>query len=99
MLGGDLAECKLAARAGVGEDDVEGSALGLHRRVKPVEVGQIGDRSLHPTGIGAEIGDSCVERVLPAAEDEDERAFLDEALCRREADTRSAAGDHSGFSS
>jgi hypothetical protein len=28
-----------ASRPGIGEDDVEGSALGLHRRVEPVEVG------------------------------------------------------------
>ena len=36
---------------GIREDDVEGSALGLHRRVESVEVGQIGDRALHRAGI------------------------------------------------
>jgi hypothetical protein len=36
VRGGDLAERKLASRPGIGEDDVEGSALGLHRRVESV---------------------------------------------------------------
>ena len=43
VLGGDLAERKLASHPGIGEDDVEGSPLGLHRRVESVEVGQIGE--------------------------------------------------------
>jgi len=73
----------------IGEDDVEGSALGLHRRVESVEVGQIGDRALH-RGHWAEVGHSGVERFLPAAEDEDEGALLDEALCRGAADASSA---------
>jgi hypothetical protein len=83
VLGGDLAQRKRASRPGIGEDDVEGSALGLHRRVEPVQVGLIRDRALHRAGIGPEVGHSGVERLLPAAEDEDEGAFLDEALCRR----------------
>jgi len=70
----------------IGEDDVEGAALGLHRRVKSVEVGLVGDRALHRAGIGPELGHGGVERFLPAAEDEDEGALLDEALCRGEAD-------------
>ena len=98
MLGGDLAERKLASHPGIREDDVEGSALGLHRRVKPVEVGQIGDRALHRASIGPEIGHSGVERFLPAAEDEDEGALLDETLCCGAADASSAAGDHGGLS-
>jgi hypothetical protein len=97
VLGGDLAERKLASRPGIGEDDVEGSALGLHRRVESVEVGQIGDRALHRAGIGPEVGHSGVERFLPAAEDEDEGALLDEALCRGAADAGSATGDHGGL--
>ena len=55
VLGGDLAERKRASRPGIGEDDVEGSALGLHRRVESVEVGQIGDRALHRAGIGPRV--------------------------------------------
>ena len=98
MLGGDLAEPKLASHPGIGEDDVEGSALGLHRRVESVEVGLIRDRALHRAGIRPEVGHSGVERFLPAAEDEDEGALLDEALCRGEADAGSATGDHSGLS-
>jgi len=35
---------------------------------------------------------------LSAAVDEDEGAFLDEALCCGEADARSAAADHGGLS-
>jgi hypothetical protein len=31
LLGGDLAEPKLASHPGIGEDDVDGFALGLHR--------------------------------------------------------------------
>src|SRR6185312_9919522 len=98
VLGGDLAERKQASRPGIGEDDIEGAALGLHRRVKPVEVGRIGDRALHRAGIRPEVGHGVVEYVLPAAEDEDEGAFLDEALCRRAADAGRAAGDHGGLS-
>ena len=93
MLGGDLAELKLASHPGIGEDDVEGSALGLHRRVEPVEVGLIRDRALHRAGIGPEVGHSGVERFLPAAEDEDEGALLDEALCCGAADAGSATRD------
>jgi hypothetical protein len=43
VLDSDLAEHKLASRPGISDDDVEGSALGLHRRVESVEVSQIGD--------------------------------------------------------
>jgi DNA-binding HxlR family transcriptional regulator len=45
VLGGDLAEHKLASRPSVGENDVEGTALGLHRRVEAVEVSLNGDRT------------------------------------------------------
>src|SRR3546814_10583378 len=44
------------------------------------------------------LGHGGVERFLPTAVDEDERAFLDEALCRRAADAGRAAGDHGGLS-
>src|SRR5450830_1632838 len=98
VLGGDLAERKRASRPGIGEDDVEGSALGLHRRVESVEVGQIGDRALHRAGIGPKFGDSGVERFLSAAKDEDEGALLDEAFCGGAADASSTTGDHGGLS-
>src|SRR3546814_13559040 len=65
VLGGDLTERKLASLPGIGEDDVEGSALGLHRCVKSIEVGPIGDRTLHRAGIRPEVGHSGVERFLP----------------------------------
>jgi predicted NodU family carbamoyl transferase len=95
---GDLAERKRAARPGIGEDDVEGAALGLHRRVESVEVSLIRDRALHRAGLGPEVGHSGVERFLPAAEDEDESALLDEALCCGKTDARGATGDHGGLS-
>jgi hypothetical protein len=98
VLGGDLAELKLASHPGIGENDVEGSALGLHCRVESVEVGLIRDRALHRAGVGPEVGHSGVELFLPAAEDEDEGALLDEALCRGEADASSSTGDHGGLS-
>src|ERR1700692_2019902 len=98
VLGGDLAERKLASHPGIGENECEGAALGLHRRVESVEVGQIGDRALHSAGIGPEVGHSGVERFLPAAENEDEGALLDEALCCGAADAGSATGDHGGLS-
>ena len=98
VLGGDLAERKLASCPGIGEEDVEGSALGLHRRVQSVEVGQIRHRTLHRAGIGPEVGQRGVERFLAAAEDEDEGALLDEALCCGAADAGSATGDHGGLS-
>ena len=47
----------------------------------PLPLGQIGDRALHRAGVRPEVGHSGVERVLPAAEDEDEGALLDESLC------------------
>jgi hypothetical protein len=85
-----------ASRPGIGEDDVEGSTLGLHRPIEPVEVGHVRDGTLHRAGIGPEVGHSGVERLLPAAEDEDEGALLDEALCRGTADAGSAAGPSAG---
>src|SRR3546814_18580305 len=48
--------------------------------------------------MGSEGGQGRVERFLPAAEDEDECAVLDEAFCRRDADAGGAAGNHGGFS-
>ena len=93
MCSAVISPSELAARPGIGEDDIEGSALGLHRCVEPVKVGLVGDRALHRAGIGPEFGHGGVQRVLSAAEDEDEGAFLDEALCRGEADAGSAAGD------
>jgi hypothetical protein len=41
---------------------------------------------------------SGVELCLPAAEDEDEGALLNEALCRGAADAGSATGDDCDFS-
>src|SRR6202020_2625826 len=96
--GGDLAERKRASRPGIGEDNVEGSVLGLHRRVESVEVGQIGDRALYCAGIRPEVGQSGVELCLPAAKDEDEGALLDEALCCGAANAGSATGDDCNFS-
>ena len=98
MLGGDLSEWQQTSRPGIGEDDVEGSPLGFHRRVEPIEVGLIGDRAIFGAGIGTEVDYRSVERFLPPAEDEDEGALLDEALCRGAADAGSATGDHSGLS-
>jgi hypothetical protein len=49
-------------------------------------------------GIGPEVGHGGVERFLPAAEDEDEGAFLDEAFCSGEADAGGAARDDCGLS-
>jgi len=98
VLGGDLAERKRASRPGIGEDDIEASALGLHRSVEPVEVGLIRDRALHRAGIGPELHHSGVERFLAAAEDEDEGPLVDEALCRGAADAGGATGDDGGLS-
>ena len=98
MLGGNLAERKLASRPGISEDDIEGSALGLYRRVESVEVGQIGDRALYRAGIRPKVGHSGVERFLPAAEDKDKGTLLDKALCRGAADTGSATSNYSGLS-
>jgi hypothetical protein len=98
QMTGDLAERKRASRTGIGEDDVEGSALGLYRRVESVEVGLIRDRALHRAGVGPKLGHSRVECFLSAAEDEDEGALVDEALCCGAADAGGAAGDHSGLS-
>ena len=64
---------------------------------EPVEVFLVGDRALYGTGVGSEYGYGRVERVLSAAEEEDEGAFLDEALCRGEADAGRAAGNHRGL--
>ncbi|MNL25177.1 hypothetical protein D3C87_1466490 [compost metagenome] len=97
MLGGDLAKRQWAASAGIGEDDVEGSAFGFHRCVEPAEIGLIGNRAFHRTGIGPQFGHCVVERLLPATEDEDESAFLDETLSRRKADAGSTAGNHGGL--
>src|SRR6202012_5809008 len=92
------AERKLASRPGIGKDDVQGSALGLHHCIESVEVGQIRDRPLHRAGVDPEVGHSGVERLLPAAEDKDEGALLDEALCCGAPDASSAASDHGGLS-
>ena len=47
--------------------------------------------------IGPEIGHSGIEFFLPAAEDEDESALVDEALCCGAADAGGASGDHGGL--
>jgi hypothetical protein len=77
---------------------ISGSAFWTVKIVPFVEVGLIRDRALHRAGIGPEVGYRGVERFLPAAEDEDEGALFDEALCRGEADAGSATGDHGGLS-
>jgi hypothetical protein len=48
--------------------------------------------------MGPEIGRGGVERFLPAAEDEDECAFVNEAPGCGEANAGRAAGNHSGLS-
>src|SRR6185312_2655331 len=53
---------------------------------------------VHRSGVVAELRHRGVERFLPTAVDEDEGAFLDEALRRREADAGGTAGDHGGLS-
>src|SRR5690606_17102975 len=85
-------------RPGIGENDVEGSALSLHRRVEPVEGGQIGDRAPHRASVGPEVGHSGIERFLSTSEDEDEGAFVDETLCCGAANAGSPASDHGGLS-
>src|SRR4051812_42402573 len=60
---------------------------------KGVGVGFFPDQALHRAGIGPEGGDSSVEGLLSAAEDEDESAILDEALCRGAADAGRATRD------
>src|SRR5580698_9078355 len=93
VRGSDLAERKRASRPGIGENDVEGSAFGLHRRIESVEVSQIGDRALHSAGVWPEVGHCGVELCLPAAEDEDDGPLLDEALCCGAADAGSPTRD------
>src|SRR3546814_18319251 len=48
--------------------------------------------------MGSKLRHSRVERIRPAAEDEDEGALLDEAFCSGEADAGGATGDHGGLS-
>ena len=50
------------------------------------------------TGIGPKLCYNSVERFLPAAEDEDDGALLDEALRCGAADTRGAPRDDGGLS-
>jgi len=59
-----------------------------------VAVGQVGDRALHRAGVWPQLDCSGIERFLAAAKDKDERALLDEALCRGAADAGGATGDH-----
>src|SRR5204863_3110890 len=98
MLGRDLAERKLASSPSVGEDDIERAAFCLHRGIQPIKVRLVRDRALYCAGVRAKLGDSSVERLLPATIDVDEGALLDEAFCGSAADARSAAGDHGGLS-
>jgi len=98
VLGGDLAEPKLASHPGIGEDDVEGSRLGLHRRVESVEVGQIGDRALHRAGIGPEVGHSGVELFLPAAKMKTKAPSSMKRFAAARPMPVSATGDHGGLS-
>jgi hypothetical protein len=53
---------------------------------------EAGDEA-HRAGHGPKVGHGGVERFLPAAENEDEGALLDEALCRSAADAGSATRD------
>ena len=48
--------------------------------------------------MGPEFGHRGLERLLSAAEDEDEGTLIDKALCRSEADAGRAAGNHGGLS-
>ncbi len=97
MRGGDLAKRQGATSAGIGEDDVEGSAFGFHRCVEPAEICLIGNRAFHSTGVGPQFCHCGVQGLLPAAEDIDKSAFLDETLRRCAADAGSASGDHGGL--
>lgn len=65
MRTSDIAQRQRAARAGIGENDIQAPALGLHSRIESVEVIRIGDRALHRKDIGPKIGHGGVsDKVL-----------------------------------
>ena len=93
MLLGDLAERGELRAAGVGEQDVDPPVLLPHRRVEPIEVGQLRDVALHADRPVADLGDRPVQLLLPAAGDDDLGPLGREPLGRRQADAAVAARD------
>ena len=84
--------------AGAGNDDIERAFLIFHRLIKPVEVSEIGDITLHGRHVAADFGSGLVELALAAAHDEHVGALLDELFGSGKPDTARAAGDDCDFS-
>jgi hypothetical protein len=91
---GDLAELCGLRPARAGHQDVQAALFVEDRREQPVQVGTVGDI----TGDGHQpVPDQrfrLVQLAFATAHDEDVRAFVDEPLRRRQADTAAAAGDY-----
>ena len=82
MRGGDLAELSGFPMPALAKT-MSILPFALDRSEKAVEVVETGPSPRTPV-IRADQLDGLVERFLPAAEDEDEGAFFNEALCRGE---------------
>ncbi len=77
-----------------GEQDVDLALLAGDLGVEPIEIGEVGNVTLHCGDTAADKRYRLVQFCLAAPGDVDERAFFDEALGGGETHTARAAGNH-----
>jgi hypothetical protein len=94
MVFGDVLQWQKVAATRIGKQDIDDARLLPDDIVKPVEIGQVGDVASHASDVAANFADRGVKFRLPAACDEDARAFLGEPLRRGKPDAAICAGHH-----
>src|SRR5882724_8100033 len=97
MLLGDLVEGSKLSDASVGENDVD-SPLGRDCLVETIEVGQLGDVSLHASNVAANHPHGHVEFLLTTACYEYVSPFLDEKFGCGQPNSSGATGNDRHFS-
>ena len=97
VLFGDGAEGNEGPASRVREDDVEAPRFSANLRVDPVEVRKLGDVALDGCDVGPNGGHRGIKLRSSTAGDVDIGTFLDELLCRGEADAGTAARDESNL--
>jgi hypothetical protein len=94
---GDLAQWEGLAGTGARIQDINPALFPLHRFKQAVEIVEVGCVTANAGHVSADLLDSLIKRFLPAAGDEDVRAFLDEPFGALERHAARSARDDRDF--
>src|SRR5262245_1092098 len=87
------------ATSRVGEHHIDVSCLSFHGIVESIQIGDLGDITLHSTRLLTQEVDCLTQLRLSAVRNEDRGPFRNESLCGSESDPARATGYDSNFPS